>query len=155
MRHLWTVTILLAIWCVLSGKFDALHLGVGVVTVVLITVGIHFRRPRPVPLLRLMLYMPWLGLQIIKSNIHIARLVLLRFERVKPRFVRIQPGRRGDHPITLLGCSITLTPGTVTVDTDGQSLLVHALDDASAAGLEDGEMARRVANVYDGQQESD
>jgi multicomponent Na+:H+ antiporter subunit E len=148
MRHLCTVTILLAIWCVLSGKFDALHLGVGVVTVLLITVGIRLRRPRPLPLWRLVVYLPWLGLQIVKSNIHVAWLVLLRPEQVKPRFVRITPGLEGDHPITLLGCSITLTPGTVTVDTNGKWLLVHALDDSSAADLESGEMAGRVAKVY-------
>lgn len=148
MRHLWTVAILLAIWSVLSGKFDALHFGVGVVTVLLITWGIHVRRPHPLPLLRLVAYVPWLLWQVVKSNIHVARLVLLSFRDVKPRFVRIHPKLRGDHPVTLLGCSITLTPGTVTVDTDGDWLLVHALDDESAADLESGEMARRVARVY-------
>lgn len=155
MRHLWTVVILVAIWSVLSGKFDAMHLGVGIVTAVLVAVGIHIRRPRPLPLLRLLMYVPWLLLQVVKSNIHVARLVLLSFADVKPRFVRIEPGLRGDHPVTLLGCSITLTPGTVTVDTDGQWLLVHALDDTSAADLEAGEMGRRVAEVYARQQEAD
>ncbi len=147
--------ILLAIWCVLSGKFDALHLGVGVVASVLVAVGVHLRRPRSLPLLRLLAYVPWLLLQVVKSNIHVARLVLLRFEDVKPRLVRIEPGLRGDHPVTLLGCSITLTPGTVTVDTDGEWLLVHALDDSSAADLEAGGMAQHVAKVYCGHQETD
>ncbi len=155
MRHLWTVIILLAIWSVLSGKFDALHFGVGVVTVLLLTWSIHVRRPQPLPLLRLVAYVPWLLLQVVKSNIHVARLVLGNFSKVKPRFVRIRPGLRGDHPVTLLGCSITLTPGTVTVDTDSDWVLVHALDDDSAAALSEGEMARRVAQVYAKHQEAE
>jgi multicomponent Na+:H+ antiporter subunit E len=155
MRFVWTTIILVAMWCVLSGKFDAMHLGVGVLTAAAVAAGVHLRSPRAMPLLKLVAYLPWLLMQVVKSNVHVARLVLLRFEDVKPRFVRIEPGLRGDRPVTLLGCSITLTPGTVTVDTDGRWLLVHALDASSASDLEEGAMARRVARVFDGYEESD
>ncbi len=155
MRYVQTVIIFLAVWCVLSGKFDAMHLGVGVVTAALVAAGMHRRRPQRLPFLRLMVYVPWLLVQIVKSNLHVARLVLLSFGQVKPRFVRIEPGLEGDRPVTLLGCSITLTPGTVTVDTDGQWLLVHALDESSASNLEEGGMARQVAKVFGGRKESD
>jgi multicomponent Na+:H+ antiporter subunit E len=43
--------------------------------------------------------------------------------------------------------SITLTPGTVTIKVDAEGFEVHALTEEGAAGLEAGEMARRVAHI--------
>lgn len=151
MRFVWTTIVLIAMWCVLSGKFDWLHLGAGVLTSVVIAAGVQMRKRRAIPLLRLIAYVPWLLWQVIKSNLHVARLVLFRFQDAKPRFVRIDPQLDGDMPVTVLGCSITLTPGTVTVDTDGRWLLVHALDETSAEELQEGAMARRVARVFGGE----
>lgn len=155
MRFVWTTLILIAVWCVLSGKFDALHLGAGVFTAMLVAAGVHWRRPRPVPMLRLVAYVPWLLVQVVKSNVHVAWLVLWKFDEVKPCFERIEPGLRGDRSVTLLGCSITLTPGTVTVEASEQSLLVHSLDASSLADLKQGGMARRVAKVFGGDEEAD
>jgi multicomponent Na+:H+ antiporter subunit E len=51
-----------------------------------------------------------------------------------------------------LATSITLTPGTVTLDVDGDEFLVHALTQASANGLDPttagAAMPRRVAALY-------
>ena len=47
--------------------------------------------------------------------------------------------------LALLGNSITLTPGTLTLDVHEGRLLVHALTPEGAAALERGEMQRRVA----------
>ena len=43
--------------------------------------------------------------------------------------------------------SITLTPGTVTIDLEGEELTVHALTKAGLEGVESGEMDRRVARL--------
>jgi multicomponent Na+:H+ antiporter subunit E len=43
--------------------------------------------------------------------------------------------------------SITLTPGTITLDVQGSTILVHALTEASAQGVENGEMDRRVSRL--------
>ena len=48
----------------------------------------------------------------------------------------------------VLGNSITLTPGTVTVDIEGDLFTVHALSDTAADSLLDGDMERRVAWIF-------
>ena len=54
----------------------------------------------------------------------------------------------GDPAVTLHANSITLTPGTVTLDVADGRLVVHALTPATAAGVTSGAMARRVARVF-------
>ena len=43
--------------------------------------------------------------------------------------------------------SITLTPGTITLDVQDDKFLVHALTDEAAADLDSGEMDRRVSDM--------
>lgn len=150
MRFTWTTIILFAMWCILSGKFDGLHLGLGGVSALLIALSIYRRRPRPLPVLRLIAYIPWLLWEVLKSNLRVARLVLWRFDEVTPRFVRTQPCVRDERALATLGCSITLTPGTVMVDRDSRGMLVHALDEKSAADVVAGGMSRRIRTVFDG-----
>ena len=47
----------------------------------------------------------------------------------------------------LLSQSITLTPGTLTVDQRDGRFLVHALDDAYTEGLQDSEMEKRILEL--------
>ncbi|MEO1971267.1 MAG: Na+/H+ antiporter subunit E, partial [Pirellulaceae bacterium] len=51
-----------------------------------------------------------------------------------------------DGSIVLLGNSITLTPGTITVEVESQDLVVHAIDDSSAADV----ISRRIEQKIDG-----
>jgi multicomponent Na+:H+ antiporter subunit E len=44
----------------------------------------------------------------------------------------------------IYGNSITLTPGTITVDMEGDQVIVHALTQATADGVREGGMDRRV-----------
>jgi multicomponent Na+:H+ antiporter subunit E len=149
MRFVLTTALLWGMWCLLSGKFDALHLGAGLGVALLVAAACQrWQKPRPLPVLRLLGYAPWLMWEVIKSNLHVARLVLSHPMRINPRFVRMDSPVKGHRAVTLLGCSITLTPGTVTVEADGDKLLVHALDEHAARGLLSGEMSRRVRHVF-------
>ena len=151
MRFVLTTALLFGMWCLLSGKFDAMHLGCGVAASVLAAAAARrWRTTEPLPVLRLAAYAPWLIWEVIKSNLHVARLVLGRRLAISPRFLRVEAGVEGDRALTLLGCSITLTPGTVTVDVNDGQLLVHTLDEHSAQGLQSGETAQRVAGVFAG-----
>jgi multicomponent Na+:H+ antiporter subunit E len=87
----------------------------------------------------------WLGGEVVKSSIEVARVVLATRIDVEPQMVDIDG--RSLEPVdqALLGNSITLTPGTLTLDVHEGRLLVHALTPSGAAGLRDGEMQRRVA----------
>jgi multicomponent Na+:H+ antiporter subunit E len=141
--------LLTGIWYLLSGKFDLLHFGVGVATALVITwryVPVQDRTD--LQAVRFLLYLPWLIGQIVLSNLRVARIVLTPRMRISPTFVRQRPGVTGPRALTLLGSSITLTPGTLTVDVDQEEIFVHALDGASAQDVRDEVIARRVAAVF-------
>lgn len=149
MRLFLTILLLMAMWSLLSGHFDAMHLGSGLAVAVLIALGAErWRYPERLPVLRMLAYAPWLLGKMIASNLHVARLVLTPSLPIAPRFVEATPGVEGPHALTLLGCSITLTPGTVTVDLDPGRLLVHTLDAPSVEAVTSGALARKVGHVY-------
>ena len=68
----------------------------------------------------------------------------LRALPVNPQLFRVKATQRDDLGKVIYANSITLTPGTVTVDIDGDEFLVHALSDSTKDDLETGEMDRRV-----------
>jgi multicomponent Na+:H+ antiporter subunit E len=142
--------ILTAIWYVLSGMFDVLHFGTGLVTAFLIAVTY-----RSVPdvtrfhALRFAAYVPWLIWQIILSNLRVAKVVLDPRMPIRPIFISQPPGVVGDRALTLLGASTTLTPGTLTVEIRRDEIFVHALDAQSASDMREGLVAARVAGVFE------
>jgi len=150
-RYLATAALLAGIWYLLSGKTDLFHLGTGVLVAIVIA-SRYFRLQRkvPFPVLRFLLYVPWLLKQVIQSNLYVVKLVLSRDSKIAPRFIRKSiTGMEDERAQTLLGCSITLTPGTLTVNIDGKSMLIHALDDRVADDIKKGIMARQVSRVFE------
>lgn len=93
---------------------------------------------------RIITYTLWLLLEIGKANVQVAREVLRREIKLSPKLIRIPADQPSDLTRTIFGNSITLTPGTVTVDVREDSMLVHALTEDLAD--EDGlaEMGARV-----------
>lgn len=148
-RFLRTTIALAAGWVILSQVFDAFHLGLGILAALaLAALRTRRRATGAFPIGRFLRYMPWLLGQVFVSNLRVARLALSPRLRLSPRLLRIPPGVTGRPALTLLGCSITLTPGTVTVDATPDTLVVHALDAASAGDIERGIAARRVQALF-------
>lgn len=143
----WAV--LSATWYALSGKFDVLHFGTGVVVALIIAMQARSvedgSRFHPV---RFLIFVPWLIGQVVLSNLRVARSVLDPALPIAPTLIRIPPRVAGDRPLALLGMGVTLTPGTLTVDVQDDEMLVHALDEHSVDALRDGAMTRRVARVF-------
>jgi multicomponent Na+:H+ antiporter subunit E len=141
--------VLTAIWYLLSGKFDLLHFGVGIAAALFIASNyVPVEDSTVMRWGRFLLYVPWLIGQILLSNLRVARIVLTPRMPISPTFVRLRPGVTGPRALTLLGSSITLTPGTLTIDADADEVFVHALDSASAQDVRDAVIARRVAEVF-------
>jgi multicomponent Na+:H+ antiporter subunit E len=142
--------ILLAVWWVLSGKFDVLHFGTGLVTALVLGAlyaGVSDgARLRPLRFLR---FVPWLMWQIVVSNLRVVRIVLSRRMPIRPMFISQAPGVRGERALTMLGSSTTLTPGTLTIDISRDEIFVHALDEKSALDTRDQIIARHVARVFE------
>lgn len=148
---------LAALWFTLSGRTEPqlLVLGAAAVLVTLVllarmniidheTAGLR----RAVPLL---LYWSWLGGEIFKANIAVARAVLKIDLDLSPTLVRVPAPQRTDFARTVFANSITLTPGTVTVDVqeDG-GLLVHGLTEAMTAPGSFDLMSRRAMLAAEG-----
>jgi multicomponent Na+:H+ antiporter subunit E len=97
---------------------------------------------------RLLAYAPWLLREIWIANVQVVRLVLDPRLPIDPVVVRVAMRYSSDLARTTLANSITLTPGTITLDVDGEALVVHAITRAGAEDLLSGGMARRVGRVF-------
>ena len=137
-------------WLLWSGRSDALLLGLGVVSCAAVLwlslrMSVVDRESEPYHLgVRPALYLPWLLWQIALANLHVARVILTPRMPIQPRLLRVHASQKTDLGVVIYANSITLTPGTVALDVRGRSILVHALTDAAARGLANGEMDRRV-----------
>src|SRR5262245_40366904 len=75
---------------------------------------------------QLLIYLAWLIGQIIRANLSVVARVL-GAGGIDPAIVRIRTNARTDLGRALFANAITLTPGTVTVDVNGERVVVHAL----------------------------
>lgn len=93
---------------------------------------------------RALLYWPWLLKEIIKSAWDVSKIILHPRLPISPTLVRFKPTQRTDVGLVLHANSITLTPGTITIEAHAQEFFVHGLTRTSAQGVIDSEMDRRV-----------
>ncbi len=149
-RPVVLVVLLSAVWQLWSGHTEPMILGFGVFSIAL-TAWYALRMdsvdgtPATYPFgLRLIPYLPWLILEVIKSNLDVAKIILSPSLPISPRLIRVKGTQRTDVGLVTYANSITLTPGTITCDIRDGFLLVHALTAASAAGVESGEMDAKV-----------
>jgi multicomponent Na+:H+ antiporter subunit E len=148
---------LLSSWVIFSGLLDPFHLALGLASCGLVTwlsSDLLFDdrtqplRRRALQGWRLLGYVGWLLWQVVLANVAVFRLVIAGRPALQPQIVRHETSLRSDFEKFLFANSITLTPGTVTMKILGDTYFVHAIDDASAAGL-GGEMERRIARIFE------
>lgn len=152
MRSVLTLLLLSATWLFWSGIYEPLMLVFGLLSCLLALYLAHrmgfFRREifslHLLP--RLPQFWAWLLVEIVKANFAVAAAVLRPRHLVHPTIIDI---RSDSGPIgqTLLANSITLTPGSITLDVDEGRLRVHCLTAAAAEQLLTGEMNRRVSAI--------
>jgi multicomponent Na+:H+ antiporter subunit E len=138
------------LWWVLSGQTAPLLLAFGVLSV-LGTVWLARRmeivdhESHPVHL-SAALSRYWLHLirEIVVSNVDVVRAIVSPRMPIEPHFLTVRTRQSTDLGKVILANSITLTPGTVTVDLRGDELLVHALTRSSGQAVEDGQLDRMV-----------
>lgn len=148
--------LLAATWLLWSGMFKPLLVGLGLFSCVL-TVFIIRRMgyfDRQVYAfrydLRLVGFWLWLLGEIARSSLEVARVVLSRKLRLSTEVIELDVRSLDQVDQVLLGNSITLTPGTLTLEAHNDKLVVHALTAEGARSLRGGEMKRRVAALHGG-----
>ena len=142
--------VLFCLWLLLSGFFVTLLLSLGVVSVALVVWIAHRmdvidHEGHPIHLtLRALFYWPWLIREIVKANIDVARVIVRRRMPINPSVIKVKATQETELGQVIYANSITLTPGTVTIDIDKDIMIVHALTRNAAEDLESGDMDRRV-----------
>lgn len=156
-RALHSVALLLFLcvnWLLWSGHFNdplLLSFGAGSCLFVLFLcrrMQIVDEEGAPVQLgIRPYLYAPWLIKEIIVANIDVARRVLSPSLPINPKVFFVKTQQKTDVGRVIFANSITLTPGTVSIDVQGNSIEVHALTGGMADEDQTDEMNRRVARI--------
>ncbi|MEM8709964.1 MAG: Na+/H+ antiporter subunit E [Planctomycetota bacterium] len=153
MRFLSLALLLTALWISMSGHFEGIILVLGALSVGLVLwlsrrMGVIDGEGVPIRMLpRITPYAAWLFKEIVVTNIEMAKLLVAGEIRTQPEVVEFTLHQKSDVSRALLANSITLTPGTVTMDVDDEHMLVHALTKDAAVDLVDGEMRGRVRRV--------
>ncbi len=154
MAHAISLTLTLyVLWLLLSGHTDPLMLALGLgssllVVVIAVRMEVIDRESHPLHLtLKLPAYWVWLGWEIVKSNLAVARLILTPSLPISPTVVKVRASQSSELGQVIYANSITLTPGTVSMDLENGRIEVHALTASMARELEGGDMDRRVSRL--------
>ena len=154
MSFLITAIAMFIFWILLSGEFTFILITSGVVASLIVAylshdifVGKADLKTETGRVFKFIVYIPWLLWEIILANVEIAYLVLSPKPLVDPQIVRFKNDLKTDLGIVTLAHSITLTPGTVTVDANREEFVIHAIWQKSAEGIISGEMQRKVKKI--------
>ncbi len=151
-RFLRNTALLFGLWLILSGRGEPLFLILGLAASAGIA-GLQSLQggpPNPtIPLKGFILYIPWLLVRIVASNLRTMILILNPRLPIEAKLIRYPLKLRNPAAVALLANSITLTPGTVTVEMNKDELLVHTLDDPCAEDLTSGRFEEKVSRVFE------
>jgi len=145
--------VLATAWLLWSGIYTPLLIGLGMLSCVLSVyaaqrVGFFDHDVFSLHLIpRLPRYWVWLGVEVIKSSLDVARIILHRRLPISPTLVEFDASTANPVGQAILGNSITLTPGTVTLDVHNGRVQVHCLTKAGADALMSGEFNRRATDL--------
>ena len=152
-RTLSLFVLLFSTWLLLSGIYTGLLLGFGVLSCLLVIT--ICRRMKIVDLeghpnhlvLGLLRYIPWLLWAIVKANIDVVRRIVHPRLPLSPRVIRVEASQKTHLGQVIYANSITLTPGTLTIETDEGTIDVHALTREAAEDVRSGDMDGRVTDM--------
>ena len=154
MSFLITAIAMFIFWILLSGEFTFILITSGVVASLIVAylshdifVGKADLKTETGRVFKFIVYIPWLLWEIILANVEIAYLVLNPKPLIDPQLVHFKNDLKTDLGIVTLAHSITLTPGTVTVEANREEFVIHAIWQKSADGIIGGEMQRKVKKI--------
>ncbi len=131
-RYLYTVIVLFVIWIMLTASLDPQELEFGLIASLIIaaftypiftTAGLSNLHPRKVAYA--IAYIPYFLWAMIVANIDVAYRVLHPKRPIRPGIVKCKTVLKTDTGKLSLANSITLTPGTITLDVDGDEYFIH------------------------------
>ena len=152
--------LLLAFWLLLSGQYDPLFIGMGVASAALVTAvtqmlvaptlgpALGGARVLPRRLWRYAIYLLWLVGRIPPAGLQVAYHVLHPRVPIDPGVLRFRTGLQSPMARTILANSITLVPGTMTLEVDDDEFVVHAFIPSAADDLASAAMQNKIADIF-------
>jgi multicomponent Na+:H+ antiporter subunit E len=146
-------------WLSLSGMFDLFHLLLGVFSVIVILLinrkireYNYFDEMLPdaenIKIHRLFYFILWLLLEVVLSSFKVAYLIIHPKMPIKTGLIRFKTNLPHMNAKVLLGNSITLTPGTVTLEIKDNDFLVHSMTNENVESHIDHNLTCEVARLY-------
>lgn len=149
------------LWLILNGRADtevmligaavAFMLNFFITRVARIQVAVITPLATPLALIKLLpgllLYTAVLVIEIIKANFALIKLVLAHDIDVEPCIVRFKTKLKSRTARIALANSITLTPGTISVNLSGNDILIHALNHDFAKGIYNSTFERLLSEM--------
>ena len=144
---------LMLFWLMMSGDFGLLNLALGIASSLLVVaistrMDVVDRESQPIHLTpRLPMYLGWLAVQVIKSNLAVTRCIWKPGQTISPDMIWLNLSQESVLGKVIYANSVTLTPGTVTLNIQDEVILVHTLTQSDSNTLQQGEMDNRVRNL--------
>lgn len=153
MKFILTFITLLIFWFMLSGQFSTIIVTSAVIYALIAAYfthdyfieGISFAGTKRI--LKFIAYLPWLFWEIILANLQIAYIVLSPKMPISPELVETETDLQTDYGKTALGNSITLTPGTVTIEFRNGKILVHAITNEHAQDIRNKDIEKKILRI--------
>ncbi|MEC9484427.1 MAG: Na+/H+ antiporter subunit E [Candidatus Izemoplasma sp.] len=134
MKYVATFLVLFVIYILLAGwVIEELILGamIALILTVIIARYVDYKIDYLLPYrlaVFIFLYIPVFVWHLILSNLNVAKRVLSVHIPLNPGFVKVKTDLTGDFAKLILANSITLTPGTLSVDVKDDTLYIHTID---------------------------
>jgi len=139
-NNILKILVLALFFIILSEKVTLLNIAFGLLTAMLVVTfnkeELRINRyMKPKLLLKWIKFVIILFVEVVKANIQVAIITLSKDMNVEPVIVTYKSVLKDEFLLTILANSITLTPGTMTVDIKGDKLLIHCLNKEYSKGL--------------------
>jgi multicomponent Na+:H+ antiporter subunit E len=157
MRRFLSIAVLFVFWLAITGSIKPFDLGIGLVLCSAVAywadhvlwAGEHE------PLsgrawLRAPAYLLWLVKEIVVAALYVAERVLDPELSIAPVIHTHRVHFDTDTARVAFANSITLTPGTITIDVSEDTFVIHCLHESFSDGISSGDFERRVARTFDG-----
>ncbi|MDY6913117.1 MAG: Na+/H+ antiporter subunit E [Planctomycetota bacterium] len=147
MRWLICTLSVFALWILLFLSLDPWVIGAGVVIAAIIAAVLGrvcpatYKALNPIRWLFFAIYLPYFLFYCVKANIDVMLRVIAPDVPIRPGIVKVRTTLTGEMAKTFLANSITLTPGTLTVDIDGQDMYIHWIN------IDTDDPVRRTAEI--------
>jgi multicomponent Na+:H+ antiporter subunit E len=148
--------LLLAFWLIIIPSINLVQIVVGSIVAFAITIysfdATTSSKPFNINLLYIFKFIRFslvLLVEIVKSNIEVAKIILSPKLKIKPKFIKINNPLKSDFNRVIYGNAITLTPGTITVELEKDYIIVHVLNSLGARDESGGALGRAARRLED------